>query len=249
MPNIRLIVTKGAGDTIFYARFIASDGASAYTEESRYTRSGTFGTGAAINSESLDLTLGTGYVTFGGIQNLNVAAAIPFTVDFTLWLSSYSLSSTRYVIGQYDATNNQRAWAVTQNGDQLRVIWSTNGTGFTTLVAITTLSAIVPLNTATNMRIDYDGANVRFYVNGVMTAKAALAARFFASTAPLALGIRSDLAAGTEWQGRLDDVRIIRGKALTASDAGYSVPMRRFLMSGITEPLMLADGTRVLVRL
>lgn len=230
MRHIRLIFKRPtSGDIVFQAAFTRADGTTTYTEESPYALTGTFAGPAAINLNSLDLTGGTGYVTFPGVQNINTTALVPFTIDLKVAFSSFALSSTRYVIGQYDSTNNQRAWAITQNTDQLRFIYSSNGTGFSTLTCISSLSNTFTVNDFVSIRIDYDGTTIRFYANGDMFASAAYASRFFSSNAPLAFGVRSDLAAGSEWQGRIDDVRIIRGIALTASDAGYFVSTSQFM--------------------
>lgn len=81
MRHIRLIFKRPtAGDIVFQAAFTRADGTTTYTEESPYALTGTFAGPAAINLNSLDLTGGTGYVTFPGVQNINTTALVPFTI-------------------------------------------------------------------------------------------------------------------------------------------------------------------------
>jgi hypothetical protein len=154
-----------------------------------------------------------------GVFQINRPGAVHFTIDATVWFSSFSIIGERYLVGMAATANT--GWAFTQNTDQLRFIYSTDGVNILTTVAIPTISAVTPLNAPVKIRVDYNGVNIRCYTNGAMTGKTAHTERFYPSTAGLTLGARSDLLLGSKWQGKLDDVKIIKGEALTASDAGY----------------------------
>lgn len=86
MRHIRLIFKRPtSGDIVFQAAFTRADGTTTYTEESPYALTGTFAGPAAINLNSLDLTGGTGYVTFPGVQNVITATDGAYSTARSMW--------------------------------------------------------------------------------------------------------------------------------------------------------------------
>ena len=64
----------------------------------------------------------------------------------------------------------------------------------------------LPLNTWTHVAATYDGAMMKFYVNGILVASRAQTGALAASTLPLSIGGNSDF--GEYWSGLIDEVRI-----------------------------------------
>ena len=71
------------------------------------------------------------------------------------------------------------------------------------------------LNTWTHLAATYDGATMRFYVNGVQASSRAQTGGILASTLPLTIG--GDTTYGQYWSGLIDEVRIYN-RALSASE-------------------------------
>ena len=72
----------------------------------------------------------------------------------------------------------------------------------------------LPVNTWSHLAATYDGTTVRLYVNGVQVASAAKTGPLATSTLPLEIG--GDHIYGSNFQGRIDDVRVY-STALTPS--------------------------------
>lgn len=78
-----------------------------------------------------------------------------------------------------------------------------------------TAAGVLPLNTWSHLAVTYDGANLRFYVNGVQTGVTAATGTINVSTGPLKIGGN---AIWSEWfAGRIDEVRVYN-RALSAAE-------------------------------
>ena len=75
--------------------------------------------------------------------------------------------------------------------------------------------AALPVNTWTHLAASYDGAQIRFYVNGTQVAAAAATGTYEQNTNPLWIG--GNAVYGEHFQGRIDDLRIYN-RALTATE-------------------------------
>jgi hypothetical protein len=73
----------------------------------------------------------------------------------------------------------------------------------------------IPVNTWTHIATTYDGANMRFYVNGTQVGQRAQTGAVFASTSPLRIG--GNTIWGEHFAGDIDEVRIYN-RALTAAE-------------------------------
>jgi hypothetical protein len=76
-------------------------------------------------------------------------------------------------------------------------------------------SASLPLNAWTHLALTYDGANLRLYVNGVLSQTTALSGAIAASTGVLHIG--GDSVWGEYFQGLIDEARIYN-RALSQSE-------------------------------
>lgn len=225
-------------NVVFLAGFNGSDGDVTYTEESSNARVATFFGNAQLDNSLFKfpptalLLDGTGdYVTFPDSADWRLVstAGENFTLDiFAVFTTSTPPATTQSLAGHWNSTGNQRCWLLTANSNgSIVFFWSTDGTStsFTNLMLI---NNIFP-GSRYAFRIDYDGTNIRTYVNGTMTTKVPFSSTFFNSTAPLSFGAAGG---GTSfWPGTIDEVRITKGVARTASDAGYTVsndPFPRF---------------------
>lgn len=82
-----------------------------------------------------------------------------------------------------------------------------------------------------HVAVDRDASdNIRLYVDGVMVASATASGGMDVS-APLRVGVNALSTAGS-WKGWIDEMRITKGVARYASDAGFTVPSAAFPRSG-----------------
>jgi concanavalin A-like lectin/glucanase superfamily protein len=67
-------------------------------------------------------------------------------------------------------------------------------------------TTVLPVNTWTHVAATYDGARVRFYVNGVLVSQAAASGSYEVNAGPLWLG--GNAVYGEHFKGKLDEVRM-----------------------------------------
>jgi hypothetical protein len=109
-------------------------------------------------------------------------------------------------------------------GDQ-KLHWdnSTNGSSSNSdIIGATSLVA----NTWYHFAVDFDSSKYRLYLNGVMDGSFSTPRTLFSSTAPLTMG--TSFGGGNAFGGWLDEMRITKGVARYASDAGFTVPTAAF---------------------
>lgn len=82
---------------------------------------------------------------------------------------------------------------------------------------VTSTTDIIPLRIWTFATCTYDGANIRFYVNGELTKTAAAIGTISTSNTDLTLARPSTLPTNTSFPGSLDDVRIFN-RTLSAQE-------------------------------
>jgi hypothetical protein len=149
----------------------------------------------------------------------------PWTVE--AWIKFNTIQATfEYIVAHYDI-NAQRSWALLKNGSLIQIALSSDGGAATTLA-----SADWSPSTGVwyHVAADYDGTSYRTYVDGAMKGKTTTAAIApFDSPAELTLCTAlSNGAVNGGYDGWMDEVRITRGLARYASDAGYTVPAEAF---------------------
>lgn len=141
----------------------------------------------------------------------------PFTVDF--WYRRAVSGGIRHIIGERLSGSNV-AWAVTTlNNNSIEVLLTIDGTTGIYLNSTSTPA----INVWHHVAIDRDATGeCRLYINGVMEDSAHFDDVIFTKRVGISLGGQLDL--GASFSGQLDEVRIVKGAAMYASDAGFPVP-------------------------
>jgi hypothetical protein len=125
------------------------------------------------------------------------------------------------------AVNNQQ-WAFGRpdgSASELNFIIST--TGVNTITVLTTSGAGLTTNAWYHVAVDRDASNdYRIYVDGVMRGKANNATAIVDQPEGLAIGAES--GGGRVIDGWIDEVRITKGVARYASDAGFTPPTQPY---------------------
>jgi hypothetical protein len=86
-----------------------------------------------------------------------------------------------------------------------------NGTCCTFVIA----PSVLPVNSWTHVAATYDGAQLRFYVNGALVASTLVSGSYQVNTNPLWIG--GNAVYGEYFQGKLDDLRVYN-RALTQAE-------------------------------
>lgn len=230
--------------------FNGADAATAFTDESTAARVATFVGNAQLDtaqakwgSASL-LVDGTGdWVTFP-----DAAAFTLGTSDFTLecWVRAAALgASLRGIFGQWEAGGNQRGSGIFYNGtsNQIEFFYSTTGANSASFTGAYTLA----LNTWAHFAVTRSGADLRLFADGVQcgTTGNIGASSIFNSTATMKVGLVS--AAGTPWNGWIDDARFTVGVARYV--ANFRPPRGPFdrrknlgVLGGYRQPIVAATS-------
>lgn len=141
----------------------------------------------------------------------------PFTIEF--WMNASASVSSDYAIAKYVISGNQRSWRFEFGvSGPLSLRWSPNGS---TQYTLTVVSTIFDGNDH-HIAVDRDiTGKLRLYVDGNMDASATANTAFFNSSAPFRIEAEDGNLA-------LDEIRITKGVARYASDAGFTPPASAF---------------------
>ncbi len=150
--------------------------------------------------------------------------AAAFTVEG--FIRPASVTGVHTVVCQWKASANQ-SWYLYTNGASL--VWQVSTTGANTFVDMS--AGTVSINTWQYVCVDFDGSKYRMYLG--TTGTASMIASFstprtlFNATANCAVGADSD---NTQFyfNGWIDEVRVTKGVARYASDAGATIPTTAF---------------------
>lgn len=150
-----------------------------------------------------------------------------FDSDFTVeifGLKMTAATTTRYgILGHYNATGNLRSWAIDYRSDLSPKRFSTqisnDGTAFTTIEG----NYDAADNVAYDLCLERSGSAVRLYLDGAMIGSGTHAGSLFNSTTTMKIGLGLALSSNP-LAGRIKAVRITKGVARYANDAGYTVP-------------------------
>lgn len=122
-------------------------------------------------------------------------------------------------VSHYNATGNQRGWAVGLNNNTLRLLYSTDGSATTVLSAAWNPATAVWYYVTVVRR----GTLVYFFVDGILLGSSSIGtATIFDSSAALQIGTQG-LGADGDVNGWMDDVRITRRARYTTN---FSRPAR-----------------------
>jgi hypothetical protein len=137
--------------------------------------------------------------------------SLDLTTGMTLmaWVNPTANTSWRTVV--LKETSNDLAYALYASSDTNRPgVWMN-----TTSTQSVTGTAQLALNTWTNVAATYDGATLRFYVNGAQAGSKAVTPSMLVSGNPLQIG--GNAVWGEYFAGLIDEVRVFN-RALTASE-------------------------------
>jgi hypothetical protein len=212
-----------------------STGAPGMTDESP-AASGT----AVVNPGS---TISTSQFKFGSsslnqdgtsqihLSNSNFQfAASQFTVE--CWVNFTSTTGQQFFVGLWQVAGNL-GWVFNYNASLLAWNWSTTGSDNNAVTGTWSPTTGVWYNIAA----DYDGTKTRLYVNGVMTGSVVGSHTIAASGNNLSIGA-NNLDNNFHFNGFIDELRITKGVARYASDAGFTVPTAAFPRGGVTAPVV-----------
>jgi hypothetical protein len=211
-----------------------STGAPGYTDESPHAH----GTATVAGSGSISTAqfkFGTSSASF--VDAVATTASFPNSADWQFGSGNFTIEGWLYPNNDFNTgtiialwQSGQLSWLVFQSmnsvGGDKHLHWDTSTNGTTANADIIGATVLV-INTWYHWAIDFDGAKYRMYINGVMDGSFSTPRTLFASTATLTLGT-SNGASGNASTCNQDEVRITKGVARYASDAGFTVPIAAF---------------------
>jgi len=184
-------------------------------------------------------TLSTTQAKFGtaslnNTSNITGGVTWPYSTDWALgsgkftvecWYYANALGSKQALVAQFAGlavfgwifmldNTNKLTWYVSTTGADL----------FTDLVQSSTFTS----GTWHHCAVDFDGTKYRLYYDGVMVASSTTLRNIY--NPGYAVSVGNDVALGNNYpmNGYLDEVRITKGVAQYASDAGFAVPTAPF---------------------
>jgi hypothetical protein len=146
-----------------------------------------------------------------------------FTVELWIYPLAYG-SANSFILSQWDHLGNQHAWVLWFNVNQLS--WNTAVAVTDNNFDIAAPASTPSINAWHHIAVDCDGAKVRMYSDGVMIGSTTTVRNLANCTAKISIGM--DAAGLYPFQGYVDEVRITKGVARYASDAGFVVPTAPF---------------------
>lgn len=216
--------------TKFLAGFNGADGATTFLDESPAAHTGDFGVAEGASISTAQAKFGASSLLFEGApatEALSVAdhadwffGAGPWTAE--AWVRPTAITLARFILGQTDNLSNitGSSWGLwAYDGVPRLTFYNTLTANGQDVVGVSVLA----LNTWAHIAVDWDGAKIRLYVNGVMEGSVAYAGQFRDVSKALMIGntfIRSAVFAG-----HVDEARVLKGKAAWANDAGFAVPV------------------------
>lgn len=184
-------------------------------------------TAAKFGTTGLDLstTANSAFVTSPDSADWNFGSG-SWTVELFVNPAT-SATATQRIIGQWQSSPANKSWAINRsNTGHLEVTRSIDGA-----LTLTDIDVAATMTSGTwyNVAADYDSSTLtlRLYLNGVMLAKQVQARILFDSTVALGIGNQPDGSA-FKYAALFDEVRITKGIARYASDAGFSVTSSAF---------------------
>lgn len=158
-----------------------------------------------------------------------------FTVEFWLYFALGSLY-TSDIIAVYDRSTNQRSWVLAASSSRVLAAYASSD-GVNPNVVNRPSLGTMPLTTWTHLCLERSGNTLRVYRDGVMLSKDTSSLSLFNSTSDLYInGTASELS--NTHRIVVDDVRITKGVARYASDAGFAVPTEAYPVSGALAPVV-----------
>jgi hypothetical protein len=207
------------GDVVVDSSIYGNDG----------TRTSTLGFAPGVHGSALAFDAAGDYVTIPDRESLDLSGT-ELTIAMWLVLAGNDLSDDVVVSKPWiDGTNIPVAYQVglefDDNMTETLVLFFTDAAE---TPHAHSSPANLPLTTPFHLAVTYDGALVRWYVDGALAAEEPEVAAIAPRTNPLRLGV--DYALGQQFSGTLDDLRIYRRALLQDEIQGLlNTPVRRAL--------------------
>ena len=218
------------GNVVLLDGFNGVNGATATTDESPAAHgAATFSGVAQLSSTqtkfgTTSLSTGTGslgLITWPGSNDWYFSNG-KFTIEFWVYPLAYG-SANAFLIANWNQLGT-KGWALWYNVNTLQWQTSTTGSDSNADIAYTITGG---QNVWHFYAIDNDGTKIRLYIDGVMVGSTTTIRTLFNNSSTV-LSIGSDAATGYITQAYIDEVRITKGVARYASDAGFAVPTAAF---------------------
>lgn len=210
--------------------FNGVDASTSFTDESSYAR--TLTTVGNAQVDTAQVKFGTGSGLFDGSGDRITApdsADWQFSGQFTVeaFIRTTTIAAGVGAIASHYANTINQGWRLYRSGSAINAEFSTAASG-TPAHVVNTASSVIAANTWHHICFERDGSDkMRVYVDGVMQASKTSATGTSNNTSdPFKIGeAQSGL---TGWNGWIDEVRITKGVARYASDAGFVVPTAKY---------------------
>jgi hypothetical protein len=173
-----------------------------------------------FGSSSLTIDGAHGRFNYADSNDWNLGSS-PFTVE--CWLYTTTITGTHFIVGQWNVAGDL-GWIFSLGSAALGLSISTTGSDN---IAQLSSSINISANTWYHAAIDFDGTKYRLYVNGVMGASNTTLRTIHDSPDQLSVGM-NQVGSAFWWNGYIDELRITKGVARYASDAGFAVPTAAF---------------------
>jgi hypothetical protein len=209
--SVTVAVSNAAQSSGLVAALGFNEGSGSLTTDA----SGLGNNGALVNGAGWSAAGHTGAaISFSanGWVNIPDAASLDLTTGMTVeaWVRPTSGTGWRTVLLK-EATSALSYGLYSANGASRPGIWTRTGTADYFVLG----TGAVPTNAWTHLAATYDGAALRFFVNGVQVATKTGVGTISTSTGPLRIGGNS--VWGEYFRGLIDDVRIYN-RALSAAE-------------------------------
>lgn len=240
MPFPARLVTSGSSTIDPYWASVVYlcgfEGGSAQDESTKNHTANSFTSTGATGSQNTVAKFGS-YSWHEASTGRNSILSYPDSADWAFGSGSFTIecwirfdvantTTLQYFLAQYDLGTGQRSWAFSYQAGQLSLYRSADGTTITSLVGGTWAYTT---NTWYHVAVDWDGTKLRLYVDGALVGSSTTAVTLFDSSAALTVGTSlNNGALNTNFQGYLDEIRITKGVARYASDAGFTPPTAAF---------------------
>jgi hypothetical protein len=222
LDELNLFGPKGAETDPYWYNVVLLVGAESgsVVDESRLANTFT----GAVTSSNASSKIESRSVSFTGGAGMQFADGNQWEFgngDFTVeaWVNFAQNTSTQYLFS-HGVTSPQRGWNLSWLNTGNLNLWASSGG--TTIDTDFQGSFTPVVGTYYHIVAERSGSTWRIYVDGVMKAKFTQTSGIFDSNETFRIGQTSG---GTSFfTGNMDEIRITKGIARYASDAGYSVP-------------------------
>ena len=172
--------------------------------------------------DSLYFDGGSDYVLVSDSSSLDVGQ-----ITIEAWFKADRLTSfvdryKQYIVSKWIFTNDQRSFGLFLDRTELCFNTSFDGDSFSSLSG-----GSISTGNWYHIAATFDGSTKRIFLNGVELKSETISGTLFAGSAPLTIGIRSDLDNDRDFKGIIDEV-IIYSRALSAGEIWAHFERRRY---------------------